>query len=165
MAQNNCIGKDNKMPWHLPEDLKHFKSLTMDHPVIMGRKTFESIIGYLGKPLPERTSIVVSRAGLKTDHNIETANSLEQSIEMAKKIAIDSGKAEIFIIGGAQIYKSAINLADKIHLTQIHESIDGDAFFPEISAQDWKTITREDHIKNTPPHSFLTLERKTPAKI
>lgn len=160
MAQNNCIGKDNKMPWHLPEDLKHFKTLTMGHPVIMGRKTFESILGYLGKPLPGRTSIIVSRSGYETLHTAHITRTIEEAIDLSRKIAKKNNKKEAFIIGGAQIYNSAINLAKKIHLTQIHESVDGDAFFPEIRTEEWHETSREDHKENPPPYSFLTLEKK-----
>jgi dihydrofolate reductase len=159
MAQNNCIGKDNKMPWHISEDLKRFKSLTVGHPVIMGRKTYESILGYLSKPLPGRTNIVVSRKGFTPEgtnenlHDIPVFDSLEKAIAHGQKIA----KSEVFIIGGAQIYGQAIYLADIIYLTQIHEDVSGDAFFPEIDQKIWTETAREDHLANSPPFSFITL--------
>ena len=157
MAQNNCIGKDNKMPWHIAEDLKRFKSLTMGHPVIMGRKTYESILGYLGKPLPGRTNIVISRNGFDNLHEVPVFDDLEKAIEHGQKLA----KSEIFIIGGAQIYGQAINLADIIHLTQIHEDVSGDAFFPSIDQNKWTETSHEDHLTNTPPYSFITLKKQT----
>lgn len=157
MAENRCIGRDNKMPWHIPEDLKRFKQLTMGAPVIMGRKTFESIIGYLGKPLPGRENIVVSR----TDSDLGTPSftSIPCAITHAKTRTED----EIFIIGGAQIYAQSINLANRIHLTQIHQNVDGDAFFPETRTEDWIETGRIDFLKETPPYSFITLERQQDA--
>jgi dihydrofolate reductase len=155
MAQNNCIGKDNKMPWHISEDLKRFKTLTMGNPVIMGRKTYESILGYLGKPLPGRTNIVISRNGFKNPHEVPAFNDLESAVVYGQKMA----ESEVFIIGGANVYAQALPLADIIHLTQIHKPIDGDAFFPKIDQNIWTETTREDHLTHTPPYSFITLTR------
>lgn len=156
MAENRCIGKDNKMPWHLPEDLKRFKQLTMGKPVIMGRKTFESIIQYLGKPLPGRENIVVSKSGYKNDFDTPVFTSIACAITHAKTRSDD----EIFIIGGAQIYTQSIEIADKIHLTQIHENVDGDAFFPQIDQKKWKETDRSDFTKDDLKYSFITLNRQ-----
>ncbi len=155
MAQNRCIGKDNQMPWHIPEDLKRFKTLTMGHPVIMGRKTFESILNYLGKPLPGRDNIIISQSGYKNEFDVPVFTSPAAAIAHAKTLNRD----EIFIIGGAQIYEQTIALSDRIHLTHIHENIDGDAFFPEIDKKMWKETKRSDFMKNTPPYSFITMDR------
>lgn len=160
MADNNCIGKDNKMPWHISDDLKRFKSLTMGHPVIMGRKTFESILEYLNKPLPGRDNIVISRSGYKTSHDAHVAPDIESAIEHARQKATKAQKKEIFIIGGAQIYTQSIAWADKIHMTKIHNSVEGDAFFPDITPDEWTQTTRIDHLKNDPPYSFITLKRQ-----
>jgi dihydrofolate reductase len=148
-AENNVIGKDNKMLWHIPEDFKHFKKVTLGKPCIMGRKTYESILDQLGKPLPGRTSIVISR----NEYNHEgciPATSLEDAIEKAK---IDTND-EVMIIGGAQIYKLSLPLANRIYLTRVHQSPEGDAFFPEFGAN-WKETEFESHEG----YSFVTLER------
>ena len=151
MAENNVIGAGNDIPWYIPEDLKHFKTITMGKPCIMGRKTFESIVARLGKPLPGRTSIVISKSGY-THEGAKTASTIETTIEIAKEESAE----EIMIIGGAQIYEQTLPIADRLYLTKVHETYDGDAFFPEINNSDWKTLSEENH--NT--HTFLTLERK-----
>ena len=140
-ANNNCIGINNTMPWYIPEDFKHFKNITMGKPCIMGRKTYESILEKLGKPLPGRTSIVISRSGYSHVGAI-SATSLEDALNIAAKEKSD----EVIIIGGAQIYKQAIekNLANKIYLTRVHQSPDGDAFFPELD-DSWIEIKKESH--------------------
>lgn len=155
MAQNNCIGRDNKMPWHISEDLKRFKSLTMGHPVIMGRKTYESILGYLGKPLPGRTNIVISRNGLNNTHNVPVFDTIEKAVSYGQTLT----ESKLFIIGGAQIYTQALPFADIIHLTQVHHPVEGDAFFPVFDQKDWEETERIDHLANDPPFSFVTLQR------
>lgn len=126
--ENRLIGRDNGLPWHLPADLKHFKTLTMGHHMIMGRKTFESI----GKPLPGRTSVIITR---QTDYHadgcIVTQNFTEAMMQCA-------GQEEIFIIGGAQIFECTLPLADTLYITQIHHTFEGDTFFPEIKSSEWK---------------------------
>ncbi|MGH1404813.1 MAG: dihydrofolate reductase [Alphaproteobacteria bacterium] len=158
MAENRCIGLDNQMPWHISDDLKRFKSLTMNHPVIMGRKTFESILGYLKKPLPGRHNIIISRSGYETEHEASVHNTIAAAIKEATTIANSNNLDEIFIIGGAQIYSQAIEHANRIHLTKVHQSFSGDAFFPEIDDH-WKETACDDHTDHTPPYSFITLER------
>ncbi len=153
VADNNVIGKDNKMPWHISEDFKHFKEITTGKPCIMGRKTYESILEQLGKPLPNRTSIVVSRSGYKHEGAV-TATSLDEALELAKAYISEANDNEIMVIGGAQIYKLALPIADRIYLTRVHQEPEGDAFFPEFGAH-WleKDIDRHDGF------SFVTLER------
>jgi len=140
-ADNNVIGINNEMPWHIPQDFKHFKSVTMGKPCIMGRKTFESILKSLGKPLPGRVNIVVSRSNFQ-HHGALTVKDLDEAIDQASKIDTD----EICIIGGAQIYKLALELSvvDKIYLTRVHQSPNGDAFFP-VLGREWVEKSREDH--------------------
>jgi dihydrofolate reductase len=150
VADNDVIGKDNKMLWHIPEDFKHFKAVTLGKPCIMGRKTYESILDHLGKPLPGRTSIVVSRSGYSHEGCL-SASSLDEAIEMVQGETDD----EIMIIGGAQIYALALPIADRIYLTRVHQEPEGDAFFPEFGA-DWKETSFDPHDG----FSFLTLERK-----
>lgn len=151
-ADNNVIGIDNKMPWHISEDFKHFKNVTLGKPCIMGRKTYESILDQLGKPLPGRTSVVVSRSGYKHDDAISTT-SLQDAIEHAKTENSD----EVMVIGGAQIYKQALehNLVDRIYLTRVHQSPEGDAFFPSLG-EEWKEVSSDPRDGFT----FLTLEKQ-----
>jgi dihydrofolate reductase len=135
VAENHVIGRDNQLIWHLPKDLRMFKNLTTGHPIIMGRKTFESI----GKPLPNRTSIIISR---NTDFVAEgciVVNSLADAIAEARKIETQ----ETFIIGGAEIYKIALPMCDKIYLTRVYHNFEGDTFFPEIKLNEWQEIKRE----------------------
>lgn len=148
-ADNNVIGQDNKMPWHIPADFKHFKTMTMGKPCIMGRKTYESILDQLGKPLPGRASIVISRSNF-THEGAISATSLEDAIEKASAETDD----EIMVIGGAQIYALALPRANRIYLTRVHQSPEGDAHFPEFGA-DWNETEFESHDG----FSFLTLER------
>jgi len=149
VADNNVIGKNNQMPWHISEDFKHFKEITLGKPCIMGRKTFESILNQLGKPLPGRTSIVVSRSGFDHEGAI-TASSLEEAITIAKK----ETEEEIMVIGGSQIYSLALPMADRIYLTRVHQEPEGDAFFPEFGP-DWT----ESDFEAREGFSFVTLER------
>ncbi|MCL4387084.1 dihydrofolate reductase, partial [Patescibacteria group bacterium] len=148
--QNRGIGKSGKMPWYIPADFKRFKEITMGHPVIMGRKTFESIPG----PLPGRTNIVISRNHFEQKDSI-AANSLEQAIEKAKNAP---GSDEIFVIGGGQIFQEAINIADKIYLTLIKQSFDVDTYFPDYS--DFKKVVfKQDGESNGFKFTFLELEK------
>jgi dihydrofolate reductase len=151
-ADNHVIGINNEMPWHIPKDFKHFKSVTMGKPCIMGRKTFESILASLGKPLPGRVNIVVSRSNFQHNGAL-TVKDLHEALEQASKIDTD----EICIVGGAQIYTQALelNLVDKIYLTKVHQSPVGDAFFPALGTE-WVETSCEDHDG----FSFLTLEKK-----
>ncbi len=160
MAENRCIGADNKMPWHISDDLKHFKALTMGHPVIMGRKTFESIIGYLKKPLPGRANIVISRSGFQSEHEADIFTDISMAINHGKELAKSQNQDEIFIIGGAQIYAQSIEHADRLHLTKVHRNVKGDAFFPEFNENKWLEIDRIDHLEHDPPYSFITLNKK-----
>jgi dihydrofolate reductase len=130
-AENNVIGKAGKMPWHLPKDLSHFKNLTYGHPVIMGRKTYES----LGRPLPGRLNIVVSGNENFRPEGCKTAKSLYEAVLMAQ-----NADETIFIIGGSEIYRQAMAISDRIYLTRIAAEIDVDAFFPEINPSEWKLI-------------------------
>ena len=153
MAQNRTIGINNTLPWRCPEDLKHFKSLTMGHHMIMGRKTYDSI----GKPLPGRTTVVVTRnPGLKIEGCIVT-HSLEQAI------AACAGDDEIFIVGGAELYTQALPLADTIYLTEIQQEVMGDAHFPAFKQQEWREMAREPRTQEIPQpliYHFVTYQRR-----
>jgi dihydrofolate reductase len=153
---NNAIGKDNQLLWHLPNDLRFFKNTTWGCPVIMGRKTFESV----GKPLPGRTNIIVTRQENWSAQDTITAFGLDQAIEIANSC----GCNDIFIIGGAEIYKIALPLAHRIYLTRVHTNIEGDAFFPELDSAHWKMVTEHQHAadeKNIFATSFQLWERES----
>jgi len=160
MSRNRVIGRNNSLPWHLPADMVHFKTLTMDHPVIMGRKTYES----LGRPLPGRTNIVISRDPAFRCVGCLTVGTLEDSLRVARQ-HMPAGKSQIFVIGGQNIYTQMLPRADRLYITLIDAEIDGDAMFPELDLSDWSEISREEHPadgRNSYPFTFLTLERKTP---
>ncbi len=151
ISQNGVIGANNKLPWSLPADLKRFKELTMGHPILMGRKTFESI----GKPLPGRTNIVITRQKEFACCGAVTAPSLEKALEMC------ADASEVFVIGGAEIFRQALPPAGKIYLTLIHQDFDGDARFT-FDKNAWSEISRQDvppDAANPYPYSFLTLEK------
>ncbi|MBC7984479.1 MAG: dihydrofolate reductase [Candidatus Obscuribacterales bacterium] len=152
-AENDVIGKGNGLVWRLPDDLKYFKAITLGKPIVMGRKTYESI----GKPLPGRLNIVVTRkAGFKAPGCL-VVNSLDESISAAGRVE------EVMIIGGAEIYALALPRADVIYLTRVHARPDGDVFFPIIDATGWHETFREAHAadeRHAYAFSFITLERK-----
>lgn len=148
---NRVIGRDNKIPWHLSEDLKRFKNLTLGHPVIMGRKTFESI----GRPLPKRINIVITRDESYSPEGVEVTHSIEEAIELAKQ---KEGSEEIFIIGGGQIYSQSMHLADKLYLTIVDQEVEGDVFFPDYS--EFKKVTFEQEgEENNLRYKFIDLEK------
>ena len=158
VSDNGVIGKDNDLIWHLPKDMKFFKDTTIGHHVIMGRKNFESI-PHKYSPLPNRTNVVITRQADYRAEGCVVVNSVEAALEIAK----NNGDHESFIIGGGQIYKIALeeNLVDKIYLTKVHHSFEGDTFFPELANQ-WKEIERIDckaDEKHDYAYSFLTFEK------
>ena len=137
-SQNNALGKDNKIIWHLPDDFKRFKELTSGHHIIMGRKTFESF----PKPLPNRTHVVITRQKNYTPEGCIVVNSIEEAFEICPK------NEDVFLIGGAEIYKLGLPFTDKIELTFINETFEADAFFPEIDFSEWKLTNEEFHAKD-----------------
>lgn len=157
-AENGVIGRDNAMPWHLPEDLRHFKRVTMGKPIVMGRKTFESI----GKPLPGRTNIVITRNPAFSADGVEVVSSLQQGLAVAERTAGLHAVDEVVVIGGAEIYATALPLADRIYLTEVHASVEGDAVLPAIDWTQWREVSREHHAAQ-PGHdyafSFVRYER------
>ncbi len=151
MASNHAIGLNNKMPWHLSADLKKFKHITMGHPIIMGRKTFESI----GRPLPGRQNIIISRNPDYRQQDCLVFNSLEAAIQSCADCD------EVFVIGGATLYKVALALADKLYITAIHQAFEGDTYFPELNKQQWREVAREDIKEDaTFDYSFITYVRQ-----
>ncbi len=148
VAQNNVIGSKNDLPWYLPEDLKHFKEITTGHTVIMGRKTYESIIARLGKPLPNRKTIVITR---NQDYQIPSDVQRYDSLEKA----LQSVTEDVFIIGGASIFKQALPLVDKLIITHVHKDYPGDTYFPIIDTATWRETERENHEG----YSFVTYSK------
>lgn len=153
IAENNALGKDNQLIWYLPADLKRFKKTTLNHVVIMGRKTYES----LGKPLPNRTNIIITRDKNYQAENCVVVNSLMEALKVAVK-----EDENPFILGGAEIYKQAMPFTDRLDLTFVHHKFEADVFFPEIDRQIWKETSRTTYKaddKNKYDYSFVTFER------
>lgn len=158
LAQNRVIGCNNQLPWHLPADLKHFKALTLGKPIIMGRKTWDS----LGRPLPGRLNLVVSRqAGLQLP-GAEVFLSLEAAIVRAEQWAKAQGVDELMLIGGAQLYEQGLALAKRLYLTRVGLSPEGDAWFPEFDPADWRLAAEVEHaaVADVPAHAYQTWERR-----
>ena len=152
MAQNRTIGVNNTLPWRCPEDLKRFKALTMGHHMIMGRKTFDSI----GKPLPGRATVIVTRNRELNVAGCLVAHSLQEAI------AACAGDNEIFVVGGAELYTLALPLADKLYLTEIQQDVAGDAHFPELDKKAWQEVSREPRSQSEPQplaYHFVTCQR------
>lgn len=161
MGKNRVIGKDNEMPWHLPADLQHFKKTTMHSPIVMGRKTYESI----GRPLPGRLNIVLSRDPELKIEGCSVAHSMDEALLIANTDASsDNGNKnnEVFITGGAYLYEMFLDKADRLYLTQIDEVFSGDTFFPDYTRLKWKEVARRNYPadENNPhAYSFVTLDR------
>jgi len=151
VAKNGVIGKDNQLPWRLPEDLKRFKNITMGHPIVMGRKTFES----LGRPLPGRLNIVVSRNPAYRPAGARVVSTLEEAIRTAE------GAKEAFVIGGSALFKEALPKADKLYLTRIHRDFDGDVYFPEADLGEmFETVSESRHESESFSYSFIEAKRR-----
>lgn len=147
-AQNNVIGDGNDIPWRIPTDLKYFKQTTLDHHIIMGRKTFAS----MGRPLPKRTNIVLTRDLMFTATGILVAHSIEEALTMA----YDNDEKEVFIIGGGEIYKQSMHYLDKVYLTRVMAEPEGEVVFPDLPAEEWKLISSEAHQANErDEHDFV----------
>ena len=156
VAENNAIGINNKLPWYLPGDLRYFKAATMGKPIVMGRKTFES----LRKPLPGRTNIVMTRDASWSHEGVKVVGNLEEAVEVAENVALIDGASELMIIGGEQIYRQALPKADRLYLTRVGQSFEGDAFFPTLEDDQWQEIAREDHESDDGlKYSYLVLDR------
>lgn len=158
-AENGVIGRNNALPWHLPGDLQYFKRVTMGKPILMGRKTFESI----GRPLPGRTNVVITRNPDFSAEGIRVVESLAAALRLAEDIALVDGVEELVVIGGAEIYREALPLAQRLYLTEVHASIEGDAWLPEIDWADWREVQRERHAaegNNPYDYSFVVYERR-----
>lgn len=153
MGRNRLIGNNNQLPWHLPADLAHFKRVTMGKPIIMGRKTYESI----GRPLPGRTNIVLTRSADFHAEGVVMANSPEQALDFA------SGEDEVMVIGGSAVYELFLPWAHRLYLTHVENSYEGDAWFPPFDSEQWRVVASEEHAadeNNSSGYRFVTYERK-----
>ncbi len=163
VARNGVIGREQQLPWRLPEDLKRFKALTMGHVLVMGRATFDSI----GRALPGRRTIVITRNPSWSAPGVEVAHSIDEALALAggQSGHPDSaqgaqGDALVFIAGGGEIYRQAIDRADWFYLTVVDQDIDGDTRFPDFDRGRFREVWREDHPEGPVPHAFVTLERR-----
>ncbi len=153
VAQNGVIGSGNRLPWHLPADLEHFKAVTLGKTILMGRRTFESI----GRPLPQRRNLVLTRRGDFNAAGVETVTSLEQALDLA------AGEPELMVIGGAELYRLSLPQARRIYLTRVHAPVAGDTRFPPCDWSEWRESARAAHPadgRNAHAMTFLTLERR-----
>ena len=156
MSKNFAIGKDNQLLWHIPDDFRHFKETTMGKPIIMGRKTYES----LGKPLPGRANIVITSKPEQIEGDVITVATIDEAIDKAKQIATDTSVYEIFIIGGGQIYEAAMPQTQRIYLTVINQDYEGDTFFPKINPAEWDERIIQS-AEEPVPYVIGILERKS----
>ena len=154
VANNNVIGRDNDIPWYLPADLKYFKKITLNHHILMGRNCYQSI----GKPLPKRTNVIITRDPYFIATNCLIAHSINEALE----IAYDNGEEEAMIIGGGKIYDQTKELWDTLYITEVDLNVDGDIFFPQLNYDEWKLVSSESHLpdeKNEHPYTFKKYER------
>ena len=158
VADNGVIGRNNALPWRIPADLQYFKRTTLGKPVIMGRKTFESI----GRPLPGRANIVITRnAGYGAD-GVRVVGSLQDALALARDIALIDGVGEAVVIGGSEIYRLAVPVADRLYVTEVHAEVEGDAMMPAVDWTQWREVSRERHAAEDPnpyDYSFVVYER------
>lgn len=155
-SQNNVIGLDNQLPWHLPEDLRYFKAVTMGKPILMGRKTYDSI----GRPLPGRTNIVLTRDANWSAEGVVVVNDLDSATAASEKACAAAGVDELMIIGGEQIYRKFLPIADKLYLTKVEAVVEGDAYFPAIDSDQWQQVAEKipEKVGNY-SYRFVVLER------
>ncbi|WP_417790165.1 dihydrofolate reductase [Terasakiella pusilla] len=159
VGENGAIGKENKMLWHIPEDFKYFKETTMGKPMIMGRKTFDSI----GRPLPGRLTIVITRDENWSYDGVKVVHDLDSALAAAFAEAEAKNAEEVMVVGGAQIYQQAMERTDRIYYTEVHQSYECDARFPALDKAIWQEVSREDHqakIDGKPDYSFVVFDRK-----
>ena len=158
-AENGVIGRNNALPWRLAEDLRYFKRVTMGKPIVMGRKTFESI----GRPLPGRTNIVITRREAYQAEGVRVVSGLDEALQLAEDIALIDGVEELMVIGGAEIYAAALPRAQRLYLTEVHANVEGDAVLPPVDWSEWQEVSRERHAAVPPnpyDYSFVLFERR-----
>jgi dihydrofolate reductase len=152
MSENGVIGRDGALPWRLPDDMKHFRQITLGHPVIMGRRTFEG----LAKPLPGRTNIVLTRDSTRAAAGTLPARSIEAAIDLAKE---QPGADRICVIGGGEVYQLALPLADELFITRVHATIEGDTHFPPVNWSEWQLVEQSHHAADERHHHAFTMQR------
>jgi len=152
VAENGVIGSDGEMPWHYPEDLRRFKEVTTGHPVLMGRRTYEAIEAHAGGPLPDRTNVVLSRGDPDVPNEVVVAGGVEEAVDAARETGTDAA----FVIGGATVYEAFLPFADRMELTEIRASYEGDTYFPEFDRGEWEEVQREERAE----FAFVTYERE-----
>ena len=160
MAENRVIGADGDLPWRLSSDLKYFKQVTMGKPIVMGRKTFESI----GRPLPGRDNIVITRNAEFAADGVRVAGDVAAALGLAHTLAKEKGADEICVIGGGEIYRQTLPMADRVYLTEVHMTVEGDTVFPELDPADWREVSREAHEageRDSSGFSLVVLDRMT----
>jgi dihydrofolate reductase len=161
VAENGVIGRNNQLPWHIKSEFQYFKNTTIGKPIVMGRRSFES----LGKPLPKRANIVVTRDKSFAAAGVIVTHSLEEGLKIAKDLAQKDGIDEVFIGGGSDIYRLSLPEADRLYLTEVHLKPEGDTYFPDFNRGEWKEVKREFHPKKegeTADYTITVLERKLP---
>ncbi|MFB6090014.1 MAG: dihydrofolate reductase [Halobellus sp.] len=155
VAANRVIGRDGEMPWHLPADLRHFKRTTTGHPVIVGRRTYETVVEALGEPFPDRTSVVLTSQSLDLPDGAIVANSIEEALDLAREDAAERGVDAIYVAGGGRVYEQFLPLANRLVLTELAEPHDGDTRFPAWDPEEWREVDREERDD----FAFVTYER------
>ncbi|MDP6574789.1 MAG: dihydrofolate reductase [Rhodospirillales bacterium] len=158
MTRDRVIGRQGGLPWRIPGDLRHFKSLTMGKPVIMGRRTHESI----GIVLPGRPNIVITRDPGYASRGVNVVEGLDAALALARNFAEEGDANEVMVIGGAQIYRMALPVAERLYVTEVHAEVAGDTYFPDTPADAWREVSRQDHQADdagAPAYSFIVLER------
>jgi dihydrofolate reductase len=159
MTKNRMIGRDNALPWRLPDEMRHFVRTTKGKPVIMGRKEFDSV----GKPLPGRTNIVLTRNSTWHAQGVHVVRSLDEALRLARRVARRTGVIEVMVIGGGEIYALALPVADRLYMTVLDVELDGDVFFPPFDESEWTEVSREDHpadARHAYAYSIRVLDRK-----
>lgn len=157
VAENGTIGRDGGMPWHFSEDLAHFKQTTTGHPVIVGRKTYETVVDALGEPFPGRTSVVLTSQSLDLPAGAVVANSIEEALELASADAADRGVETAYVAGGGRVYEQFLPHASRMVLTEIHDAYEGDTAFPTWDDDEWIEVDRDDREQ----FDFVTYERQS----
>ena len=155
IAKNGIIGRGGSMPWHLPADLSHFKQLTVGHPVIIGRRTYESVLDALGKPFPNRTTVVLTSQSLSVPDGAVVAHSIDDALERARSDAERRGVNRVYVAGGGNVYAQFLDDADVLELTELEDAYEGDTAFPTFDTEKWAETARETHEK----YDFVTYER------
>ncbi len=164
LSQNRVIGRNNELPWRLPVDLAHFKRVTMGKPIVMGRRTWESI----GRPLPGRTHIVISGSPGRSSAGFHYASDIDSALTLGRSLAAEQGVGEVMIIGGALVYRQTLDICDRVYMTRVHAEIAGDAYFPELHDNVWE-LTRTEHVapddRNCYACTFEVWDRKLDARV